>query len=291
MRNSILISIASLWMMGMLAELGAFGAQNAPGLICPPAPEPMFSAKIDGQPITLHDFNGGSFGIFAAGKPAMVVIHTGFDARWVDVRPLSSRIVPVIAPSHRDIRIPVTDATPLTVEFNDDLGHVLHLFPYMPEKNEPQPGDTHVRYFGPGVTDAGLIEMKSGDTVYLAEGAWVKGMIRARNADHIAILGPGVLDASGVKDNDAPYGGKGPIYLEKIQAVRIESITIFDSHEWTVHLRQADGTHIKGIRILNPGSRNGDDGIDIVSSNHVLVENIFVRTNDDCVVVILRIFT
>ena len=285
MRNSVLIGIACLWMTGMIAVSGACSAQDAPGLICPPAPEPMFSASIDGQALTLHSFSAGSFGIFAAGKPAMVEIHTGFDVRWADVRPLSARIAPVIAPNHRDIRIPVTDATPLTVEFNNDLGHVLHLFPYMPEKNEPRPGDTHVRYFGPGIQDVGLIEMKSGDTVYLAEGAWVKGMIRARHADHIAILGSGVLDASEVKDNDAPYGGNGPIYLEKTQAVRIEGITIFDSHDWTVHLRQADGVHIKGIRILNLGSRNGDDGIDIVSSSHVVVENIFVRTNDDCVVV------
>src|SRR5271157_1032684 len=269
----------------MIAVSGPCGAQDAPGLECPPSQIPMFSASIDGQPLTLHTFSAGSFAIFAAVKPAMIEIHAGFDLRWVVIRPLSANVLPVIAANHRDIRIPITGVTPLTVEFNNDLDHVLHLFPYKPEGNEPQAGDAHVRYFGPGVQEAGLIEMKSGETVYLAPGAWVRGMIHARDADHIAILGPGVLDASGIANDNAPYGGNSPIYLERTLGARIQGVTIFDSRAWTVHLRQADGTRIDGIRILNPDPRFGHDGIDIDSSSHVVVENFFVRTNDDGVVV------
>jgi polygalacturonase len=146
-------------------------------------------------------------------------------------------------------------------------------------------GGPKVRYFGPGVHDAGLIDLKSGETVYLAAGAWVRGKIRARDARGVSIMGHGVLDGSEIEKSNGGYDEQGPILLDGTQDARIEGITIFNSREWTVHLRRANGTKIDGIRILNPGSWNGDDGIDIDSSSHVVVENVFVRTGDDCVVV------
>jgi polygalacturonase len=120
--------------------------------------------------------------------------------------------------------------------------------------------------------------------VYLAAGAWVKGKIRVRDARGVSILGHGVLDGSEIGKSGG-YDDQGPILLDGTQDTRIEGITIFNSREWTVHLRRANGTKIDGIRILNPGDWNGDDGIDIDSSSHVVVENVFVRTGDDCVVV------
>jgi polygalacturonase len=67
---------------------------------------------------------------------------------------------------------------------------------------------------------------------------------------------------------------------------KIEGITIFNSPDaWTVYMTGTTGTRVDGVRILNPSVYYGDDGFDIVSSSDVRVENIFVRTNDDCVVV------
>jgi polygalacturonase len=65
----------------------------------------------------------------------------------------------------------------------------------------------------------------------------------------------------------------------------VEGITIFNSSHWTLYARSTRGTHIDGVRILNSSVNYGNDGIDLVSSSDVLVENVFVRTNDDCVVV------
>jgi Glycosyl hydrolases family 28 len=265
--------------------VGAVRAQDAPGLACPPAPLPTFTAMLDGRPLELHGFSGGSFGIFAEDGRSEIVIRTGFDVRWVNVRPLSAQAVYAIGPNHRDISIAIKDATPLTVEFNDDLGQVVHLFPYKAEQDEVHEGGPKVHYFGPGVHDAGLIDLKPGETVYLAAGAWVKGMIRARNVRGVSIDGHGVLDGSEIEKGGGGYAEQGPILLDGTQDARIEGITIFNSREWTVHLRRANGTKINGIKILNPGAWNGDDGIDIDSSSHVVVENVFVRTNDDCVVV------
>ena len=39
----------------------------------------------------------------------------------------------------------------------------------------------------------GTLELKTGDVVYIEEGAVVSGMIRSRMADHIRIIGNGIL--------------------------------------------------------------------------------------------------
>lgn len=277
----------AIW-LAVAATSGAVAklrAQDAPGLACPPEPLPVFSARLDGRPLELHDFRSGSFAIFAEAGQSEIVIHAGFDVRWVNVRPLSAQVAYAIGPNHRDIRVAIKSATPLTVEFNDDLSQVVHLFPYQAAGTDVPVTGPQVHYFGPGIHEAGLIDLKSGETVYLAAGAWVKGMIRARNVRGISVLGHGVLDGSEFAKGSGGYNDQGPILLDGTQDARIEGITIFNSHEWTVHLRRANGTKIDGIRILNPGDWNGDDGIDIDSSSHVVVENVLVRTNDDCVVV------
>jgi len=169
---------------------------------------------------------------------------------------------------------------------------VLHLFAYTPEKNPSTSNSPGVRYYGPGVHEAGVIDLRDGETLYLAPGAWVTGHVRSIGTKNISILGRGVLDGSSAGDRGAVVVGSGSygmgnmVYLEKTVGAKIEGITIFNSPEaWTVYLTGTTGTRVDGVRILNPSVHYGDDGFDIVSSSDVRVENIFVRTNDDCVVV------
>lgn len=246
---------------------------------------PLYTATVDQQPVTLHAFSKGSFGIFSMHKPVDVQIRTDFDVRLVVVRPLSTSIHASIDADHRGIRFTAPTTTPLTIEFNNDLSHVMHLFPYTPEEKQPLSGDHNVVYFGPGVHSAGQINLTDGQTLYLAAGAWVKGNIRAMGAKNITIEGPGVLDASNLEEGSGSSGRNNPIYLQDTQDARIDGITVFNSNTWTVYLNRAMGTHIHAIKVLNPGDAYGDDGIDIVSSSNVLVEDAFIRANDDCVVV------
>jgi hypothetical protein len=254
-----------------------------------PGPGPLYVAAIDGHAITLHDFAGGSFGVFEVAQPVEVEVRAGFDVRWVDVRPKSAAIVPAIGSDHRSVRFKMTSAVPVTVEFNGDIEKVLHLFPYLPEKEAPKPGAANVRYFGPGVHEPGLIDLKSGETLYLAPGAWVKGNVRSIGTKNVTIRGRGVLDGSNIRGRSevgpGRHGLRNMIYLEKTENAKVEGITLFNSFAWTVYMTSANGTHVDGVRILNPSVHYGNDGFDIVSSSNVLVENIFVRTNDDCVVV------
>ena len=254
---------------------------------------------MDGRALELHEFTQGKFALFELSAPAEIEIRAGFDVRWVDVRPRSSGVVPRIGPGHDAVRVRLTRPVPLTLEFNDDLTRVVHLFAYPPETDRPRPGDPQVRYFGPGLHEAGLIELRDGETLYLAPGAWVKGSVRSVGTRHVRICGRGVLDGTDIGGSDAasgPQPGAVPfrnlILLEGAEGASIEGITLFNCHR--PHVADAFGTvfvtgcshvRISGVRVLNPSLNWGDDGFDIVSSSHVLLEDVFVRAGDDCVAV------
>jgi hypothetical protein len=252
-----------------------------------------FQVALDGHPIELHGFKQGAFGLFEMAGPVEIEVRTDFDVRWVNVRPKSTRIEAAIGADHHTLRFRAADLVPLTVEFNDDLTRVIHLFGYAPERQAPSPATPHVRYFGPGVHEAGLIDLRDGETLYLAPGAWVKGHVRSIGTRGVAIRGRGVLDGSEVPaegtEAGAVPGGRGTrnmVYLEGTAGAVIEGITITNcDRAWTVYMTGTTGTRVDGVRILNPSDRYGNDGFDIVSSSDIRVANIFVRTNDDCVVV------
>jgi hypothetical protein len=279
--------------------LGFLFQEGAPA----PAP-PIFEITAGGKAVELHDFPGGVFGQVEVARPTDIEVRARFDIRWVDIRPRSAGIVPVIAPGHGSLRFRLNGPVPLTIEFNGDWKRVIHLFGNPPEKDVPRPDTPGVRYFGPGVHEAGLIELKDGETLYLAEGAWVKGIVASVGTRNVSIRGRGVLDGSGIPRRQQPgrgapaaappaapppavsYGNRrNMIYLERSQNARVEGITLVNSQTWTFNARRSDGLRVDGIRILNGRGPCSTDGIDMVSSSDVLVENVFIRTNDDNVVV------
>ncbi|HBY59823.1 MAG TPA: hypothetical protein DEH78_08355 [Solibacterales bacterium] len=244
------------------------------------APEPHFSVTAGTQAVDLHTFPLGAFATLEFTSPVDVEVRTAFDVRWAEVRPKSAGIQAVIGADQHSIRFRVNRALPLTLECNNDLKRVLHLFFSPPEKNPPAASAPNTRYFAAGMHEAGLIELKDGETLYLAKGAWVKGAVRIVGARGAAILGRGILDGTAL-----PPRARNMIYAERTEGLTIQGITIFNSPGWTVLLRNSRGARIDGVNILNPAPHYGTDGFDLVSSTDVVVENAFVRTNDDCVAI------
>ena len=262
----------------------------------------LFQVTADGQPIALNEFGGGAFGLCEVAKPIEIEISAGFNIQWVDVRPLSAGAVAVISHDHTKVKFLLDRPVPLTVEFNRNLDRVIHLFAYAPEIDPPSPDAPNVRYFGPGIHEPGIMELLDGETLYLAPGAWVKGMVRSYGTKNITIRGRGVLDAGSLPPRGSPllsapgklgtpppasYGGGGlnVIYLEKTENARIEGITLFNSPQWTCYLKSARNTHIDGVRLLSWSEGTTTDGFDVVSSSDTLIENFFYRGNDDAIAV------
>jgi polygalacturonase len=63
----------------------------------------------------------------------------------------------------------------------------------------------------------------------------------------------------------------------------LEGVVLRDSSTWNIPIRQSDRVTVKNVKVL--GYRANSDGIDICNSRDVLVEDCFLRTLDDLIVV------
>ena len=63
----------------------------------------------------------------------------------------------------------------------------------------------------------------------------------------------------------------------------VEGVIFRDSSTWTIPIRQSDRVTIRNVKLL--GRRANSDGIDICDSDHVTIEDCFIRTLDDLIVV------
>ena len=158
-----------------------------------------------------------------------------------------------------------------------------------------------VIYFGAGEHDAGLIELHSGQTLYLDEGAVVYGGVHAIDASDIRIVGHGILDNSRSKEqlffipteqqiceaaerNVAILNDHRPaaVLLEYCTNVTVEGITVRDSLMFTIRPIGCRKVEIKNVKIIGSWRYNSD-GIDMHNCEDVHISDCFIRTYDDCI--------
>jgi polygalacturonase len=162
------------------------------------------------------------------------------------------------------------------VEVNGELRRALFLFADPPETNIPKQDDPQVRWFAGGqIHDAGEIHLKDGQTIYLAPGAVVRGVIRADGANGAKVLGRGVLDAT-TRTNK----------LQMVSFTRCTNLVmngpiVLGSYGWTLVPKLCQEVTFRNVKVA--GWRDNDDGLDIVSSRRITVDHCFFRTKDDCI--------
>lgn len=134
-------------------------------------------------------------------------------------------------------------------------------------------------YRAGAVYDIGTLLLKSGDSVYVEAGAVIRGRIHTEKyAEDITIGGYGILDASLYQDNNSRT-----ILMDCCRNVKIEDITIIHTPGWHMLLAGCDGVTVKNVKEI--GEVCGSDGVDIVGSRNVTVEDCMLRNNDDCIAV------
>ncbi|MBO5897654.1 MAG: hypothetical protein J6R04_01455 [Clostridia bacterium] len=221
-----------------------------------------------------------------------------FDPAALKIRPQSLGIAPTV----KDGVITFTLDRPayFTVE-PYGRNHALHVFADPMPRYDVDIHADNVIYFGAGEHDAGLIELTSGQTLYLDEGAVVYGAVRALDADHIKILGRGILDHSRVKEtihfvptkeqiraaaeaNEAVRNESRtpPILLGYCTNIEIDGITIRDSLMYNVRPIYCNDISIKNVKIIGCWRYNSD-GIDMHNCENVHIADCFIRTYDDCI--------
>jgi len=211
------------------------------------------------------------------------------------VLPSSFNLKPTI--QGNSLRIILNEPKHVTVEVNGNWIGALHLFANPPETDVPRQGDPNVIYFGPGIHEVSQMVVSNNQTVYLAGGAVVRGVIRPEEkfrvsgysglrtypptfslrGNHITFRGRGILDGS-----QCPTHARSLLQVQG-QDITLEGVILRDSSTWNIPIRQSDRVIVKNVKLL--GYRANSDGIDICNSRDVTVEGCFIRTLDDLIVV------
>jgi len=216
------------------------------------------------------------FVCFGADGPVDLEIVCAEAVTGVVVRPLARGIHPAF--DGRLVRFAVDGAGPLSVEIDGAIRGSLLLFVDAPEVAEPAPRAAGVRYFEGGlVHQASEIQLRDGESVYLAPGSVVHGTIRAKNANGLRVFGPGILDAR-------PRTTKTQfVILDSCQNVELRDVLVLGAFGWALVPHLCENVRLTNVKVLS--WRDNDDGLDICSSRGVTVDSCFFRTKDDCIAI------
>jgi hypothetical protein len=256
-----------------------------------------YELRVDGQPVPVYacrvsavPFNQvwpgyqrpidqtelAGFAHWGMSSPVSVEVTAKQSFTNVLVRPSASGIRPAV--NGRTLTFALLQAGQVTVEL-DGPHHALHLFADPPETGAPNRDSAGVRYFAPGVHHPGKIQLKSGETLYLAGGAVVYTAVEARGAAGVRILGRGIIDSS----EYARGQGGGCIRLTDCSDVKVEGVILRDPDVWCLSAFGCRNIEVDNVKLIGLWRYNAD-GIDICNSQEVVIRNSFVRSFDDAIV-------
>lgn len=211
---------------------------------------------------------------FDMGSPVEVMVKKNNGAvREVDIRPLSKKIS--FKQVSNTIFFTLDKPQYLSVEFNGDRLHNLHLFANPLQTVTYNKEEKGVMYFGPGVhrpkdLPNNQIRIPSNTVVYLAPGAVVKAKLLVANAENVTITGRGILDH--------PLRG---IEITDSKNILVDGITVVNPDHYTVFGGGSQGVTIRNLKSFS--CKGWSDGIDMMCCRNVLVDNVFMRNSDDCI--------
>lgn len=271
-------------------------------LIIYPAPEGEkpsldFTVKVNNQPVFVYQARVSAFPVnqvwpgyqrpidqteiasftyFDFSGKVKVEITSTRDIKSVDIRPQSLKIKPDV--KGNTVAFFLAEPCKFVIEING-WHNALHIFSGTPEKNPPQVNAPNVRYYGPGVHREGIIKLKNNETLYIAGGAIVHGVVEAIDVTNVKILGRGILDASTIGRFDA----KDMIAVYNSSNVVIDGIICRDPHVWTIVPRKSKDVDIHDVKLIGLWRYNAD-GIDVCNSENVRINDCFIRSFDDSIV-------
>ena len=213
---------------------------------------------------------------FDIGSPVEVMVKKNNGTiQDVKIRPLVTGIQHTVNSS----AIFFTLAKPqyLSIEFNGDRLHNLHLFANPLETETYTESSENVMYFGPGVhrpqdLPNTQIQIPSNTTVYLAPGAVLKAKLLIDKAENVRIIGRGIL-----------YHSIRGIEVTHSKNVLIDGITVVNPDHYTVFGGESTGLTVKNLKSFS--CKGWSDGMDLMCCNDVLIDNVFMRNSDDCIAI------
>jgi hypothetical protein len=304
----LLIAVASAvaWATAAVAGAAAAPAGQAAGgkLVTYDAPagekaSEDYKVTVNGRPVfvyTVATLRGGpaSFAYFDFAGPAAVEVASTRQVSAAKCLPTSWGLTPAV--DNNKISFQLRQPRNVTLEINGGFDRPLHLFANPIEADAPAKGDPNVVYLGPGVHDLPPTRLKSGQTLYLAGGAVVRprlqpdekptvqknwagnktyvNLVEAKNAKGVRIRGRGVLDMSLL-----PWHARTAFVLSNCTDVLVEGVIVLDAPAWVVAMFGCKDVTVRNVKQIC--RRENSDGVDVCNSQDVLVEDCFLRNNDD----------
>lgn len=226
-------------------------------------------------PVTYFDFEGAV---------EVEVIVPDRELSEVKISPLSYNIVPKIDTKAHTVKFLIENPDTYTIQFDNSPERALHIFanPLEEETDIPDKDDPDVVYIEPGEWDIESIFLRKGQTLYLAGGSVVHGIVNANFEKDITVCGRGILDCSQLEG----WQGKSasiPLKFDHCSNVTIKDIIVLNSNAWACQAYDSADGVIDRLKIIT--SRPNGDGISLQSCQNYKVQNCFVRSWDDSLVV------
>jgi hypothetical protein len=200
-----------------------------------------------------------------------------------------------VRPSAKGIKTSVRDgvvyftlarAENLSIEFDDDRNHNLHLFthairkdmPSIAQQDQPEaradakaPDLTQpVVYFGPGVYK-GEFRLRSNTKVYIDGAAMLKSPLIIEGVENVQVISDGLFDTVDM------------MQVRNSKQILIDGPIFFNQVHGTMRCINSQDLEERSIRTIGAGKWS--DGLGHFACERVKIRDSFIRTSDDCITV------
>ncbi len=240
---------------------------------------PTYEVEINGTKVPVFTTEGADFVQVWFDRPLEVVVTAKGEFGARALRPASAGIRWSAAGNQIDF----TWDRPVCLMLEGPGNRELYLYGHQPltKSDLPDRSTKGLHYVRSGERlNEGIKILKTGERLYLEPGGVLRGAVQAHNAEDITIDGAGVLDGSAYS---AGLGGIRSIFLDTCTNSRVEGITMLNPSTWMLVIGGSRDVVVRNIRQI--GACVSSDGVDIVGSSNILVEDCCLRNNDDCIAI------
>lgn len=224
-----------------------------------------YSFNVDRVANAKHNVEKASVAKFEFdGKVEVEVKSINTDIKSFRVRPASYCIDAV--KDGNTIRFTLDRPRYISLEINGDIYHNLHIFAdSIIEKPKVKKKD--LIYFGPGIHDlkGDSMAIPSGKTVFIDNGAFIKGWLSVYKAHNVRIIGHGIVM---------------PGHHDGIMVRYSKNVVVDGPLTTQIPVGGSDSVAIRNCKVMS--WYGWGDGFNIFASSNIQQKHLFARTSDDC---------
>ncbi len=230
---------------------------------------PVYAWKVDNATTGKHRTEQTSVASFDfEGTVQLAVVSHRSHVQTCRLRPLSYSLEHSV--SGDTVMFALDRPRYVSVEVNGDIFHNLQVFAngMAPEVTKKMRRSRDFVYFGPGYYDLGddSIAVKSGTTVYIDGGAYIKGWMSACGVRDVKIIGHGFVNPERQH--------------EGIMVRYSRNVTVDGPMTTQLPVGGSDSVTVRNAKVMS--WYGWGDGMNVFASNNVSYEHVFCRTSDDC---------